>query len=625
MSNWNGPIDATASPKAVAEERSMDINKLRSDAEKSLGSRVEHIDSLSADESIRLLHELNTHQIELEMQNEELRITQQELLTTQRRYSDLYDFAPVGYLSVNPEGTIVEANFILAEMLNADRKNIIGRRFSAFIHSEALKAYFSCLSDTVENNCAQCCELRLWKSDCADLLYTVQMNAKLQMSDTEEVNYVHISLTDISALKATEKQLKTLHHELEFRVKERTTELALANVQLKETAVLAEQSARAKATFLANMSHEIRTPLNGIIGITDLLDTPELSDKNRQYLRVIEKSGNTLMTVINDILDYSKIDAGKLELEKTTFNLIEFLDDVIAPFQLQPKYKVTLTLECGPNIPDMLEGDTVRLNQILSNLLDNAFKFTAEGVVSLHVELMRSENSQVTLRFSVIDTGIGINPEKFKSLFNAFTQADQSTSRQYGGTGLGLAICQKLTGLMGSELTVESVYGSGSTFCFSVVFTVVEKLHELSSSPVSSQDYSSFKVLLAEDNPVNRMVAQGMIEKIGAQVTVVLSGAEAVSIICDDNQYFDFILMDCEMPVLDGYEATQKIRHWELTNERRQTPIFALTAQVLAEHVTRCMQAGMTGHLAKPIKRELLRQTFQQQIEKQKMEHNSST
>ena len=421
-----------------------------------------------------------------------------------------------------------------------------------------------------------------------------------------ELDYILVVSIDTTERKQAEQQLTNLHNELELRVKNRTAELTMANEQLRRSTLIAEQAAQSKAEFLASMSHEIRTPMNGVLGVAAMLETTELNCEQKKYLKVIKNSGNILLTVINDILDYSKVEAGKLELELTPFNFPRFVDELLEVYRLQPERLVELTLDIDPRIPEQIIGDRVRLHQVLNNLLNNAFKFTERGFVNLIVELENIESKWAVIKFTVSDTGIGIDPEKLKLLFQAFTQADQSTSRKYGGTGLGLSISQKLIALMGGGLAVQSELGAGSSFYFSVCFGIEEQPLVGSTSPDCQTDFTSLKVLVAEDNVVNQMVVMSLMDKLGVQAVMVSNGAEAVSLICENNDTFDLILMDCEMPVMDGYQATKAIREWEADHGVRQIPIYALTAHVLKEHVDFSKNSGMTGHLTKPINTEKL-------------------
>lgn len=408
----------------------------------------------------------------------------------------------------------------------------------------------------------------------------------------------------------TAVELKKAYSELEYKVAKRTRDLHKANRLLVQARDKANISSQAKSNFLATMSHEIRTPMNGVLGMTELLEDSKLDETQLGYIRVIKRSGATLMTVINDILDYSKIEAGKLKLESLPFNFADLVEEIVIPYKLSQDNNVKMIVTLDSDVPQHLSGDAIRLHQVVSNLLNNAFKFTHHGTVNLKISVDKFVDDRAVINFRVIDTGIGIGEDIQSTLFESFTQADQSTARKYGGTGLGLSICKYLVELMGGEITVESELDKGSTFSFSIpldvesVFPIDDTQSEVEAS------YTKLRVLLAEDNPVNQLVAQGLLKKLGIQASVVSNGVEAVDIVCGQKLPFDLILMDCEMPELDGYTATRKIREWEHANNQPVTPIYALTAHVLTDHIIKSCDAGMDGHLSKPIGLDQLREIF---------------
>lgn len=424
-------------------------------------------------------------------------------------------------------------------------------------------------------------------------------------SDNSEFMGLLTIARDISGRKTAEAALKTA-----MQLLEQESKLS------REMAQRAEKANMAKSEFLANMSHEIRTPLNGIIGMASLLLEKNLTDGQRDCAETLMSSAESLLGLLNDILDFSKIEAGRLEFEEVRFNLKSLVEGVSSFFApLAAEKNILLTTDIDPATPPVLLGDPGRLRQILANLLSNAIKFTDEGEVALSAKGLQTEDRRAALQFIVRDTGIGIPPDRMEHIFDKFAQADKSTTRRFGGTGLGLAITSLLAEMMGGKITAESPVpgrsgiapgGPGSVFYFAVLLPI---LHE-APAPNGLRDGPSTddrrlralwgkRVLLVEDNVINQKVAVAMLRKLGVQPDLAFDGVEALEILLKSP--YDLVLMDVEMPRMDGLEATRRLRAMPEESPNYRTPVLAMTARAMKGDRDACLEAGMNDYVAKPI------------------------
>lgn len=533
-------------------------------------------------ESQRLLHELKVHQVELEMQNAEIRHSRDELETALKKYTDLYDFAPVGYFTLDRNGVIREANLAGAALLGIERSRLIGRSFYFHVSKENRLAFISFFRDLCKHG----------QKDSLEIALAKQGNQPL---------YVHIE----AGPSETGQQWR-------FAVID-ISERRRAEDELREAKEAAEAASGAKSQFLANMSHELRTPMNGILGVLQLLlagHAGAVPPSQRDMLIKADKAAHSLLQVISDILDLSKIEKGLLSVEEKPFLLRACVSDAVEFFSMDAHQKgLELTISWGESVPEALIGDCMRLKQVLANLVGNAIKFTEQGRVGVEIAAGdKTPDGKRAITFTVADTGIGIPADRRHLLFSPFSQIDGSDQRRYGGAGLGLAISRQLVEAMGGAISLESTEEIGSSFTFTLPLREAkdrigpERVPQASPPaavvPPAVEAKKQPLILVAEDDILASDLIAAILAQQGLPADLARTGREAVDLW--EKGSYDLIIMDVQMPRLDGISATKIIREKEKVTGGH-IPIVAMTAHAFREDEERCFAAGMDAYLTKPL------------------------
>lgn len=526
---------------------------------------------------IKLIFELQVHQVELLMQNEELQMAKDRAELAEKKYSELYESAPSGHLILSKEGDIVDLNNSALKLLQKKRSQLINTRFALNIPGVLPDEFADFFTRVFKSHNKETCEVILHPTGNSP----VYLNIDGIISKDNE--FCLLTMVDISKSKLAEESLYELK--------------------------LAKEAINFKQNFLANISHEMRTPLTGIMGIIDILEGTTLTPAQKEYIHTLKLSSENLREIINQVLDYSKIEAGKTKLKPTLFASSVLLDETLILHQASVKPEVVFSTLPDPRIPEFICADESRIKQIVNNFISNALKFTNVGSVVLSSEWVSAndDGKQIIIKISVTDTGMGIPKEMLNKLFVPFSQIDDHASRNFEGTGLGLSICKALVALMGGEIGVTSTYHKGSTFWFTfpaLIEPAREEITKTNGTPVLSEknDHDhpklSLNILFAEDKEVNQKVIGLILESMGHVVTIAGNGQQAVRMY--EPGKFDLVLMDIQMPVMDGITAMKKLRE----SYSDLPPIIGLSANAFEGDRDKYMVLGLDDYLTKPFDRE---------------------
>lgn len=595
-----------------------DRNRLRRRAELRLSEKSQTTPEGTADLR-RLVHELRVHQIELELQNEDLNAALAALRKSEARYRLLADLADDCVFWIAPSGEFLYASPASEHVFGHPPESFCADPglLESLVHPADRDAYAGhAILETATDEASL--ELRILHKDGGERW--IEHCCEPMRDETGAYVGRRSSNRDITRRKRAEMELAQQREHLENLVADRTVNLEHANAELTMAKRAAESANIAKSVFLANMSHEIRTPLNAIIGMARILRRSGLTLQQMDKLDKVEAAGHHLLEIISDVLDLSKIEAGKMSLEDAAVDVKALLESILSMLGQKARDKgLDLRIE-SVSFPAPLRGDPTRLQQALLNYAVNALKFTETGHVTLRVKQESQTAETALLRFEVEDSGIGIAPDALRKLFGVFEQADSSTTRKYGGTGLGLAITRRIAEAMGGTVGVSSTEGEGSTFWFTAVLGKARQTvgnsataRDEAAELVIQREHAGKRVLVVEDEPTNREVAQMLLEVVGLNVDLATDGRQAAEKARTGS--YAVILMDMQMPIMDGLGATRQIRQ---TPGSEFTPILAMTANAFAEDRNRCFEAGMDDFIAKPVMPEVLYETLLKWLEKRR-------
>jgi PAS domain S-box-containing protein len=515
---------------------------------------------------------------------------EEKIQLSEKRYRDLFNFSQAIICTHDMNGNFLSANPSLLEILGYEEHEVIGKNLKEFLQEGDQLVFDDVYLNAIRtNNKVKGIFKVIHKT--GRKVYLLYQNYRVEES-TDGDAYVIAFAQDV-------------------------TDRINAEKELKEAKKLTEETARNKERFLANMSHEIRTPMNGIIGITSFLQKTQLTEEQRNYLNIVQESTHDLLTIINDILDLEKVGTGQIQLENIPFDIVAKTSTVIKLFELTARSNgLELLFENGLGNELCVTGDPTRFNQVLNNLISNSVKFTHRGTITVNASVEIETAEDVTVKFAIKDTGIGIDQKNIDKIFQPFTQAYPETTRKYGGTGLGLAITRNLVELQGGSIWVDSNPGEGSSFNFLIRFHKCRDSHKklLGATQVTKNELGPLRILVAEDNQVNQLLTKGILNHLGFTAVTANTGGEVIDRLMEDD--FDLILMDIQMPVMNGYEASDKIRNLP-GSRKRNIPIIALTANALKGEEKNYIAAGMNGYLTKPFTEAVLYQEISRVIQQQ--------